>query len=74
MRQDLGDIARRIWEKWGRTPEELFGRITPSQFVALFTRTAGSGQPDKWEELRKFNDDRGRKGLRPVFPSWIFGE
>lgn len=67
-------MVQRHWKKWGKTPKELFGSVTPSQFAGLFAAPEGGGRFDRWEELQKHNDERGRKGLRPVFPSWIFGE
>lgn len=70
MDQDLEGICKRCWKKWGRTPGELFGQLTPSQFVGLFAGQAGTGF-DRVEELIRHNDERGRKGLRPVIPSWL---
>lgn len=68
--QDLSGIARAAWKKRGTTPAELFGRLTPSQFVGLFAKKEGGGL-DRVEELTRHNDERGRKGLRPVIPAWL---
>lgn len=70
LAQDLTGIARKVWERWGKTPGELFDSLTPSQFTALFTKDEATGL-DRVEEMIKHNRELGRRGLRPVIPSWL---
>jgi hypothetical protein len=70
LEQDLRELARKVWDKHGVTPDQLFGSVTPSQFAALFARAPQSGF-DRTEELIKYNRARGQRGLRPVIPSWL---
>lgn len=70
LAQDTTAIVRAVWDKHHMTPESLFGSVTPSQFVALFTKTP-SVMLDRTEQLTKVNRDRGRRGLRPVLPKWL---
>lgn len=70
MAADLTAVMRRAWDKHGTAPNALFESVTPSQFVALFTE-APPVALDRVAALRAHNDARGRKGLRPVVPSWL---
>lgn len=47
--------------------------LTPHQFYAAFTSPATGETPGRVEALRAANDERGRKGLPPVVPSWMLG-
>jgi hypothetical protein len=71
LQQDLADLVRKAWEKHGVTPGDLFERLTPSQFAAVFTRRSGSSGFDRVEEITKLNRERGLRGLRPIIPSWL---
>lgn len=48
--------------------------MTPSHFLSVFTvptgRQGGDGT-DRVEALRQANDERARRGLRPLIPSWV---
>lgn len=70
LTQDLTEIAREVWKKWGKAPSELFNALTPAQFVYLFTKSETTGF-DRVEEMVKHNRERGRRGLRPEIPSWL---
>jgi hypothetical protein len=48
-----------VWEKWGKTPSDLFESLTPSQFVALFTKDETTGF-DRVEQMVLHNRERGR--------------
>lgn len=71
MAQDLAGVAARAWEKHGMVPVDLFGKLTPSQFLALFAKPAGANRLDRLEQLIQFNDREGEKGRRPSLPSWL---
>jgi hypothetical protein len=47
--------------------------MTPTQFIAVFFKTAGTaeGSIDRLEELTKYNRERGKRGEKPVIPSWL---
>lgn len=49
-------------------------RLTPSQFAGILleeqTGARGSGF-DRVRAVQLHNDERGRKGLPPVVPSWM---
>lgn len=63
-----------MWREYGLTPTDLFGRVTPSQFLLLFTKAPGDAAGsrfDRLEALRQSNRERGERGQRPVFPSWL---
>lgn len=56
-----------------RLPDVL-RTLTPHQFVVLYTSPErAEGTPGDWrvESLQKSNDELGRRGLPPVFPSWL---
>jgi hypothetical protein len=53
-------------------PDDLFDRLTPTRFVLLFCQVPPA-RLDPVEELTRVNRERGKKGLRPVVPSWLVG-
>lgn len=54
-------------------PDALFGRLTPRQFLALFGKRPGDRGTafDRVEAVRQSNDERGRRGEKPIIPSWL---
>jgi len=70
----LAKVCQRAFEKHGVSPADLFGRLTPNQFLAVLTTAPGrqdGGGFDRVEALTKANDERGKRGERPVIPQWI---
>lgn len=73
--EELVATVRKQFESKGSLPGDLFSRLTPSQFVLLFTREREEKNPDKdalrLQSLTAANDKLGREGKRPVVPSWL---
>lgn len=62
-------------EEHGILPDELFDRLTPHRFVALFFAdgsTPARGGIDRVALMKGHNEDRAKKGLPPVIPAWMF--
>lgn len=70
---DLVELARNLWKHRGILLSDLLARLTPSQFVAqLMAPDGGKRQGfDRVRAIQLHNDERGRRGLPPVVPSWM---
>lgn len=67
----MDDLARSAWKEKGVLPAALFG-VTCRQFWALHGKRPGNGSGlDRVDELRRHNDDRGRRGEKPTVPGWL---
>jgi hypothetical protein len=67
---DLDKVWRGEWERHQLTPSDILARLTPTEFVALFVPPRPKAALDPLAELIRTNAERGRKGLKPVFPAW----
>lgn len=64
-------LARREWDNRGVTLGELLARLTPSEFVNLFSTPPQKPQLDPLKELIRLNAERGKRGLKPTLPAWF---
>lgn len=67
----LDELGADLWKNHRIVLPDLLARLTPHQFYALFAPRPGGTGFDRVEALKKHNDARGARGLRPEFPSWL---
>lgn len=70
---DFGRVARKAWEAHGVVLADVFDRLTPHQFVFQFCKAeTPAADADRVELVRRHNEGRAARGLRPAVPPWLW--
>jgi len=67
LQKHLDELARKLFDNFGTMPSEVYDQYPNELFEVMFRKTTGKGCPiDTVTALRRVNDSRAKKGLRPV--------